>query len=173
MPQCPTCGGGVSEEADVCPNCGMDLKSSPVSVPEVVPVPLPVPPDVPEVTPLPPSTAPGGGLAQLTLKRSGALTSETFPVGENVVLGRFDPDTGPVDVDLGPLPEAAYVSRHHAQIWRDESGQWFIKDLGARNGTFVRSPGQLQFQRVTDEYPIQDGDEIALGNARFEFRIGA
>src|SRR5579863_9872031 len=29
MPQCPTCGSTVSEQAEVCPDCGMDLKSSP------------------------------------------------------------------------------------------------------------------------------------------------
>jgi pSer/pThr/pTyr-binding forkhead associated (FHA) protein len=106
------------------------------------------------------------------LKRGGALTSESFPLWERVVLGRFDPDTGPVDVDFGALPEAVYVSRRHAEMWRDTAGQWFIKDLGAGNGTFVRTQSQTQFQRVTGEQPIADGDEIALGNARFAFRVG-
>jgi pSer/pThr/pTyr-binding forkhead associated (FHA) protein len=110
------------------------------------------------------------GLARLTLKRSGVLTSETFQLGERVTVGRFDPDSGPVDVDLGALPEAPYISRHHAEIWRDAAGQWFIKDLGSRSGTFVRATGQTQFQRVTGEQAINDGDEVALANARFEFR---
>jgi len=99
------------------------------------------------------------------------LTTEAFPIGDRVVIGRFDAESGPVDVDLGPLPEAAYVSRHHAEIWRDASGQWFLKDLGAMNGSFVRSPGQSQFQKISGDQALSDGDEIALGNARFEFRV--
>ena len=29
MAQCPTCGSKVPDDADVCPDCGMDLQSSP------------------------------------------------------------------------------------------------------------------------------------------------
>jgi pSer/pThr/pTyr-binding forkhead associated (FHA) protein len=84
----------------------------------------------------------------------------------------FLTETGPVDVDLGPLPEAVYVSRHHAEIWCDASGQWLVKDLGSGNGTFVCGAGQPQFHRVSGDHPIQNGDDLALGNARFEFRAG-
>jgi pSer/pThr/pTyr-binding forkhead associated (FHA) protein len=92
-------------------------------------------------------------------------------MGDRVTIGRFDPESGPIDIDMGRLPEAAYVSRHHAELWRDASGQWMVKDLGSRNGTFVRS-GDAQFQRTTGDHPLKDGDELALGNARFEFRVG-
>ncbi|MCS6919717.1 MAG: FHA domain-containing protein [Fimbriimonadales bacterium] len=118
---------------------------------------------VPSVTP---------AAARITLKRGGALTGDTFPINGRVVIGRFDPSTGPVDVDIGALPEAVYISRRHAEIWCDSSGQWYVKDLGSMNGTFVCAAGQAQFHRVTGDHPISDGDEIALGNARFEFRIG-
>jgi len=75
-------------------------------------------------------------------------------------------------VDLGALPETSYISRRHAELRRDPSGQWFARDLGSRNGTFVRPQGGDQFVRITEEHPVNDGDEIALGNARFEFRAG-
>jgi len=110
--------------------------------------------------------------ARLTLRRTGALSTETFPIAGETIVGRFDPESGPIDVDLGPLPEAVYISRHHAQL-RQEAGQWFIKDLGSRNGTFVRAGNTGPFQRVAEETAIHDGDEIALGNARFAFRVGA
>jgi pSer/pThr/pTyr-binding forkhead associated (FHA) protein len=109
--------------------------------------------------------------ARLILKRSGAATNEVFPIGGHVTLGRFDAETGPVDVDLGNLPEATYVSRQHAEMIPDASGTWKIKDLGSRNGVFVRKQGGT-FQRVTGEETVNSGDEIALGNARFELRIG-
>jgi pSer/pThr/pTyr-binding forkhead associated (FHA) protein len=110
------------------------------------------------------------GAARITLKRNG-IPAESFPVGEQALLGRFDSETGPVDVDLGQLPEAVYISRHHAELRRDASGAWTIKDLAAGNGTFVRPKGQPKFQRVTGEQALHDGDEFALGNARFDFRI--
>jgi pSer/pThr/pTyr-binding forkhead associated (FHA) protein len=72
-------------------------------------------------------------------------------------------------VDLGPLPEASYVSRHHAEF-RFDGSTWFIRDMGSRNGTFWRSGGQGAFSRVAGEQQLASGDEIALGNARFEFK---
>lgn len=194
MAQCPTCGSNVSEQAEVCPDCGMDLKSAQSaqpSTPEKAPTDLSAPPSPPApsipstasatasassaaatTTPASTSSAAAAAPAKLTLKRGGVLTGESFQLGERLVLGRFDPDSGPVDVDLGPLPEASYISRQHAEVWCDASGQWFIKDLGSRNGTFVRASGESKFQRITGEQAINDKDEIALGNARFEFRIG-
>lgn len=50
------------------------------------------------------------------------------------------------------------------------NGKWFIKDLGSQNGTLVRPASSTQFQRVAQEQPVNDGDEMAFGNARFEFR---
>jgi FHA domain/zinc-ribbon domain len=179
MLQCPTCGSSISEQADVCPECGHELRGA--KAPEVVPI-LPAPqavPSHPHSPPVPPSApgastpqapAPIGGLACITIKRNG-IAAERFPLGEQALIGRFDAETGPVGVDLGQLPEAIYVSRHHAEIQRDASGAWTIKDLGAANGTFVLPKGQSKFQRITGEQPIHDGDEFALGNARFEFRI--
>jgi pSer/pThr/pTyr-binding forkhead associated (FHA) protein len=218
MAQCPTCGSEIADNADVCPDCGMDLQSMPpqdsstpaaapafsaadnsapdssepiieadiVSAPDAgVPdtaapatddadLGLTAPPDLNEPTsPVPAATAPLTATANLTVKRGGLLTTEKFVFGANTVIGRFDPSSGPVDVDMAPLPEANYVSRHHAQIRCDESGQWYIRDLGSRNGTFVRSDDTGQFLRITDEHPLHEGDEVALGNARFEFHLGA
>lgn len=121
--------------------------------------------------PLSPFPQPATGQARLTLRRAGTLTDQVFPLGDRGTIGRFDVETGPVDVDMGQLPEGTYLSRHHAEIWRDGNGAWFVKDLGSQNGTFVRSATSSQFQRVSQEQGINDGDEIAFGNARFEFRL--
>lgn len=126
-------------------------------------------PKSPEAPVQPPAHL-GEGLASLTLRRAGALTNETFALGDRVTIGRFDVETGPVDVDMGLMPEGAYLSRHHAEMWRDTSGRWFVKDLGSQNGTFVRPASSTQFQRVAEGQAVSDGDEIAFGNARFEFR---
>jgi hypothetical protein len=164
--KCPVCGDPITPEDKYCGACGNPTAEEKTAQPRdrsdaaVEPPPPRVPPSA-------------AAAAHLTLWRGGARTAETFALGERATVGRFDAETGPVDVDLGPLPEAAYVSRRHAELRRDGAGQWFVKDLNSNNGTFVRSvrtetPG---FQRVTDERRITDGDEIAFGNARFVFQV--
>lgn len=105
-------------------------------------------------------------LARLVVKRSGAETDVEFPVNPPCVIGRFDPAVGPIDIDLGSMPEGSYVSRKHAKISCDD-GVWKISDLGSSNGTFLL---RQDFEKV-DEADLNDGDEIALGNARFVFHF--
>jgi len=105
-------------------------------------------------------------VGKLIVKRSGALTDVVFPVNPPTTIGRFDPAVGPIDIDLGSLPEGAYVSRKHAKI-DFEDGVWKIKDLGSSNGTYLLRD---DFERV-EEGEIGDGQEIALGNARFVFQL--
>ena len=114
---------------------------------------------------VPPPVA-GHQPAKLVVKRSGAETEVEFPVCSPCIIGRFDPSVGPIDIDLGSLPEGSYVSRKHAKI-TCEDGAWKIADLGSSNGTFLL---RQDFEKI-DEAELNDGDEIALGNARFVFHF--
>ena len=105
---------------------------------------------------------------EIVLKRGGAPTDIKFPVSPPAIIGRFDPAVGPIDVDLATLPEGAYVSRKHAKITYDD-GVWTLADMGSSNGTFIL---RNDFERV-DQTEIKDGDEFALGNARFQFHVTA
>lgn len=164
MKLCPTCESRVADDATVCPNCGMDLSA--VFDSSLVEVPLPEAQEA--------ATAPvlSSSSATLTLQRGGVM-AESFTINGEAVIGRFDAASGPVDVDLSGLPEAGWVSRRHARLRCDETGQWWIQDLESSNGTFVRSNGRGPFRRLTSsgENFLQNGDEIALGNARFAFRV--
>lgn len=104
--------------------------------------------------------------AKLVVKRGGAETDIEFPLSPPCIVGRFDPSVGPIDVDLAELPEGSYVSRKHAKIDCDGEA-WTIQDLGSSNGTFVLKD---DFERV-ETAQLADGDEIALGNARFVFHF--
>lgn len=103
---------------------------------------------------------------EITVKRGGAPTDIKFSISPPAVIGRFDPAVGPVDVDLASLPEGSYVSRKHAKITCD-AGVWTLSDMGSSNGTFIL---RSDFERV-DEAELKDGDEFALGNARFLFNV--
>lgn len=104
----------------------------------------------------------------LTLIRGGVETDQRFPFAAPAVVGRFDPAVGPVEVDLGVIDEGRYVSRKHAKI-ECEHGAWAITDLGSSNGTYVL---RSDYEKV-DSAPLQDGDQIAFGNARFRFSVEA
>ena len=101
---------------------------------------------------------------RLVLKRAGQETDTVFEFSVPATIGRFDPTVGPVDVDLGSIEEATYVSRKHAVIVC-EDGIYKIRDLGSSNGTYVLRD---DFQKV-DEAELKDGDEVSLGNARLVF----
>jgi DNA-binding CsgD family transcriptional regulator len=53
------------------------------------------------------------------------------------------------------------ASRSHAEILV-RNGQWYVVDLGSRNGTVVNG-------RATPRYPLRDGDVIGIGSTHFEF----
>lgn len=58
------------------------------------------------------------------------------------------------------LPEAAGLSRQHAQVRRSRTGnQWLVCDLGSANGTW------LEGVRLRQCRPLDDGDEIRLGSS--------
>lgn len=109
---------------------------------------------------------PTSGRATLTVKRSGVETDVVFQLTPPTVIGRFDPAVGPVDIDLATLPEGVYVSRKHASISLEDE-VWMLRDMGSSNGTFILRD---DFERV-EEAELADGSEIALGNARFVFRM--
>ena len=55
------------------------------------------------------------------------------------------------------------ISRRHTQIKR-VGEQFFVKDLGSQNGTFVNK------QRIGNEVEVKPGDSIAMGNALLRLR---
>ena len=124
-----------------------------------------------------PAAVPTGGSPasatqpRLRIRRFGALTGEEIPLqGDRLMVGRFDPETGPVDLDLSALPEAEHISRHHGELYRESDGRWMVRDLGSTNGVFVKSQADPTFgPRITEPRPLQNGDEVAFGNARFVF----
>lgn len=180
--QCPVCGANIPEGQNICPDCGTEVTaqevvpSPPVQQPAGVPTPPPAISPLPEqqvIAPTPPPATPAlTSAARLLVVRGGALTGEEFSISGRVIIGRFDQETGPVDIDLSHLPEGGYISRNHAEIYQDASGQWFVKDLGSRHGTYIRPAGGEKFQRIPANHPtsIKDGDELAFANARFIFK---
>lgn len=56
-----------------------------------------------------------------------------------------------------------WISRNHAMLQRMETGEFFLIDLGSRNGSFVNG------RRVTIPVTLHDGDHIVFGQTELEF----
>ena len=55
------------------------------------------------------------------------------------------------------------ASRRHAALERRWGGRWRVVDLGSTNGTYLNG------RRVISPSPLERGDELRFGNARFGF----
>lgn len=76
--------------------------------------------------------------------------------GPRAVLGRSD--------EVECVLRDPNVSRRHAELRQDASGQWEIADLGSTNGVKVNG------RRVT-EAPLREGDQVTVGTTTFRFGI--
>jgi len=110
--------------------------------------------------------------AKLGVKKFGALTGDTIPLmGTHLIVGRFDPSTGPVEIDVSSLPGAEHISRRHAEIYF-EDGAWKVRDLGSTNGVFVKKSGETAFSpRLQTPMNLGAGDELAFGNMVLVFLV--
>lgn len=193
MITCSACGYDQNPDgAEFCDACGSELQgvaptviSSP-QTPTVIqpqtppPTSPPTPPPIPETryptpTPTPnptlnsPSFPNTATTARLIAKQPNPPISE-FPLDSNAIVGIFDPDTGPVEIDLEVFSGADTVSRSHGEIYQ-EGGVWKVKDLGSTNGIFIKRVGQTRFgARITIPETLNSGDEIAFAKVRFLFQ---
>lgn len=177
---CDACGYENVEGTEFCEACGSELTATspeptPVPVPEKTP-PEPSFPEETEVTPPQPepqptpTPTPVTSAVKLVSKVPNAPIPE-FPIEEeSAVIGIFDPDSGPVDIDLEQFPGSDTVSRQHAEIYQ-ENGVWKIQDLGSTNGIFLKPSGQRRFSaRITQPEVLNPGDELAIAKIRFLFQ---
>lgn len=109
----------------------------------------------PEVTvELSRSTANGVGLH--LLKVGGLTGSQSIPMTTTrLTIGRSASN------DI-VLKEDQTVSREHAAIESLPGGQWRVRDLHSRNGTFVNG------LKVSGSAPLRPGDRIEIGSSTLE-----
>jgi pSer/pThr/pTyr-binding forkhead associated (FHA) protein len=182
---CHSCSYENPTGTEFCEVCGSELSSPPVEVSvaptQILPETSPSYSDqaietMPQTYPSTESSQPqidtpniAVGSARLVAKQVGSSVSEFSLDGSNTIIGRFDPDSGPVDIDLEGFSGDETISRHHAEIYC-EQGQWKVQDLGSTNGVFIKHSGQTRFgARVVIPEILTSGDEVAFGKIRFLF----
>ena len=83
------------------------------------------------------------------------------PTAEGVQVGALSMGEGDV-TDVG-----ADVSAHHAHLWCDEEGGWWLEDLGSTNGTSLTdgATGELKALEPHKPASIHAGDMLHLGTS--------
>jgi pSer/pThr/pTyr-binding forkhead associated (FHA) protein len=174
---CPACNHENIDGVAFCESCGHEFGSEPVIIAPKIITPVvedPKPVSMVDNTPdnaIPENVIiPTADTAKLIAKQQNAPIAE-FSIENGIALiGRFDPDTGLVDIDLEKFADGEMISRNHAEIYREQE-QWQVKDLGSENGVFIKRVGQSRFgARITQPEVLNPNDEIAFARIRFLFQ---
>jgi FHA domain/zinc-ribbon domain len=93
--------------------------------------------------------------AALVIRAGGGRAGESFPLqGDRITVGRR-PES---DVFLDDVT----VSRKHATFERRSGGDWFVRDGGSLNGTYVNG-------EQVDETKLANGDQVQIGRFKLTF----
>lgn len=173
---CPLCHYDRNpKNSRFCEVCGTEitvLENFPTKIeePTLPPKTISIPTNIPTSPPPTLEIAKNVGLAKLIPKQVGAPIPEFVLDSDRAIAGKFDANTGPVEIDLSGFYGTENVSPQHAQIYL-EGGQWKIEDLGSTTGTFIKPFGGTGYQKITAPFSLNSGDEITIGNIRLLFQM--
>src|SRR4051794_992099 len=91
---------------------------------------------------------------------AGNAAGSSIALEQELVVGRSTPG-------LGSLGGDSEISRVHARIYHDASGQLIAEDLGSTNGTFVNG------NRIAAATPLRPGDQLRVGQTTMTVEGGA
>jgi predicted component of type VI protein secretion system len=91
---------------------------------------------------------------------AGNASGSSIPLEQELVIGRSTPG-------LGSLGGDSEISRVHARVYHDASGQLIVEDLGSTNGTFVNG------NRIAAATPLRAGDQLRVGQTTMSVEGGA
>lgn len=190
MITCSACGYENQDNAEFCDACGSELQpvvnklyspeaptvvqaeiiQPPIAAPTQKNQPIYPPQNITQPTfPSFPSFPSTTTTARLISKQPNPPVAE-FTLEPSNLIGIFDPEMGPVEIDLEVFLGSDTVSRHHGEIYL-EGGVWKVKDTGSTNGIFIKPAGQARFNaRITTPETLNPGDEIAFAKVRFVFQ---
>jgi predicted component of type VI protein secretion system len=91
---------------------------------------------------------------------AGNAAGQDIQLEQELVIGRSTPGQGSLGGD-------SEISRVHARVYRDASGQLMVEDLGSTNGTFVNG------DRISSPTPLRPGDQVRVGQTTLGVEGGA
>lgn len=102
----------------------------------------------------------------LLVNDSGEVQKNWHIVGEqSLILGKTYQNQS-VDIDLSETEYAVLIAKEHA-VMNLVDGEWYLEDLGSRNGTGVKSEGDVEIYRLRDKpYKLKKNDWIYIAKTK-------
>ncbi|WP_204103108.1 MULTISPECIES: FHA domain-containing serine/threonine-protein kinase [Spirulina sp. CCY15215] len=111
------------------------------------------------------------GTARLVYLHPGFDAFEFEVKGDRAIVGRSDPETGAVDIDLNHFRDRDTISRRHGELYK-EGNHWKVRDLDSTNHIYIKRSNQSRFgPKITTPEFVNSGDEISFGKICFLFQI--
>lgn len=111
-------------------------------------------------------TGNGRGIQELLLLDEEGNEISAWHIGgkTSLLIGR-DEHKENVDINLQNTEYGGMVNRQHA-VLNYAAGEWYIEDLGSKNGVRIRSAEDGRVYQVSKEHPcrINQGDIVFIGN---------
>ena len=146
---CTRCGHPNRDDARFCASCGAPLHDDPT----VSLKPGESEDEAHEEFPFPHDEL--GSHQALVLVKRGPNAGSTFLLqGEVTSVGRA--------TDSSVFLDDVTVSRSHAVFERRAGGEWFVRDVGSLNGTYVNG-------EQVDQTKLASGDEVQIGRFKLVF----
>ena len=112
----------------------------------------------------------GGAIQQLILldEEDNEITAWHIGGKTSVLIGR-DTRQESVDINLQNTEYGGMVDRQHA-VLNYAGGQWFVEDLGSRNGIRIEKKEDGKLYQVSGEHlcRVNTGDILYIGNTRLK-----
>lgn len=88
--------------------------------------------------------------------------------GPDLLIGRYYPPNGPVDLTLGGLQEHELyqLGAPHLQMTLNDDAQWSVRHLAPGTSTHVNED---RLETYNQHHIIEDGDALQIGCARYRF----
>jgi hypothetical protein len=116
----------------------------------------------------PPRVRPG---LELIYEGQGLAANRSFLLQGRGRVGRLKAGCEKPEIDLDEVAEHEFVSSLHAELWDDANGEWWVRDLGSKNGTFIRPAAGHGLIQVDGPRKLENEEEIVFGCAYFRVRI--
>ncbi len=153
---CSQCGHKNRPKANFCSSCGALIKPDAGEETTITFAPVDGTGEIVDEE-LTVSLGDSSSTAMLVVKR-GPNAGSKFALEKEVTGAGRHPDS---DIFLDDIT----VSRRHAEVVRRPSG-YIVRDAGSLNGTY------LNRERIEDETPLANGDELQIGKFKLVFFAG-
>lgn len=146
---CTRCGHPNRDDARFCAECGAPLHGDPT----VSLTPVEGDDEAHDEFPLPHDELEPG--QALVLVKRGPNAGSTYLLDHDLTsVGRA--------TDAAVFLDDVTVSRAHAVFERRQDAEWFVRDVGSLNGTYVNG-------EQVDETKLASGDEVQVGRFKLVF----